>query len=161
MSLCPCGSAKALEICCQPIIDGAPASGPEALMRSRYTAFVTHQLDHVLRSQSAEISANFDRPAIEQMADECEWDGLDVRYAKQSGDSGEVEFVIRFRCAGKAMTQVERSQFRRGAGGWLYVGGEIDPPPLPHVVSKVGRNDPCPCGSGKKAKKCCGTTRTV
>ncbi|MDA3895171.1 MAG: SEC-C metal-binding domain-containing protein [Desulfobacteraceae bacterium] len=22
--------------------------------------------------------------------------------------------------------------------------------------SKVGRNDPCPCGSGKKYKKCCG-----
>ena len=24
------------------------------------------------------------------------------------------------------------------------------------AVSKVGRNDPCPCGSGKKYKKCCG-----
>ncbi|MGB4418274.1 MAG: SEC-C metal-binding domain-containing protein [Bacillota bacterium] len=23
-------------------------------------------------------------------------------------------------------------------------------------VKKVGRNDPCPCGSGKKYKKCCG-----
>ncbi|MBU1213526.1 MAG: SEC-C domain-containing protein, partial [Alphaproteobacteria bacterium] len=22
--------------------------------------------------------------------------------------------------------------------------------------TKVGRNDPCPCGSGKKYKKCCG-----
>ena len=27
------------------------------------------------------------------------------------------------------------------------------PPPQP---SKVGRNDPCPCGSGRKYKKCCG-----
>ena len=25
-----------------------------------------------------------------------------------------------------------------------------------HNVSKVGRTDPCPCGSGKKYKKCCG-----
>jgi len=25
-----------------------------------------------------------------------------------------------------------------------------------HVMPKVGRNDPCPCGSGKKYKKCCG-----
>ncbi|MEG1687865.1 MAG: SEC-C metal-binding domain-containing protein, partial [Angelakisella sp.] len=24
------------------------------------------------------------------------------------------------------------------------------------VANKVGRNDPCPCGSGKKYKKCCG-----
>ncbi|RLD63238.1 MAG: hypothetical protein DRI84_09935 [Bacteroidetes bacterium] len=26
---------------------------------------------------------------------------------------------------------------------------------LEHFESKVGRNDPCPCGSGKKYKKCC------
>ncbi|MGZ8286478.1 MAG: UPF0149 family protein [Allosphingosinicella sp.] len=31
-----------------------------------------------------------------------------------------------------------------------------DFPPPPAVSSKVGRNDPCPCGSGKKYKKCCG-----
>ena len=34
-------------------------------------------------------------------------------------------------------------------------GGDRTPPP--RVVSKrIGRNDPCPCGSGKKYKKCCG-----
>ena len=25
-----------------------------------------------------------------------------------------------------------------------------------HVEKKVGRNEPCPCGSGKKYKNCCG-----
>lgn len=30
-------------------------------------------------------------------------------------------------------------------------------PPSPKVLAKVGRNDPCPCGSGKKYKKCCGS----
>ena len=35
-------------------------------------------------------------------------------------------------------------------------GVEEEPPPPPAVSSKVGRNDPCPCGSGKKYKKCCG-----
>ncbi len=34
------------------------------------------------------------------------------------------------------------------------------PPPAPETIrrtgQKVGRNDPCPCGSGKKYKKCCG-----
>lgn len=29
-------------------------------------------------------------------------------------------------------------------------------PPKPRQVVKIGRNDPCPCGSGKKYKKCCG-----
>ena len=32
-----------------------------------------------------------------------------------------------------------------------------DPQPQPdRAPTKVGRNDPCPCGSGKKFKKCCG-----
>ena len=26
----------------------------------------------------------------------------------------------------------------------------------PKRVKKIGRNDPCPCGSGKKYKQCCG-----
>jgi preprotein translocase subunit SecA len=30
--------------------------------------------------------------------------------------------------------------------------------PVTRQVEKVGRNDPCPCGSGKKYKKCCGAT---
>jgi len=29
------------------------------------------------------------------------------------------------------------------------------PRPIVSVTSKIGRNDPCPCGSGKKYKKCC------
>ncbi len=34
---------------------------------------------------------------------------------------------------------------------------EIEKPQLEGVdLSKIGRNDPCPCGSGKKFKKCCG-----
>jgi preprotein translocase subunit SecA len=32
------------------------------------------------------------------------------------------------------------------------------PKPIHRVAPKVGRNDPCPCGSGKKYKKCCGST---
>ena len=54
--------------------------------------------------------------------------------------------------------------------GWKYnIGLEPDKPedtadlerllnpPKPMVAEKkVGRNDPCPCGSGKKYKKCCG-----
>jgi preprotein translocase subunit SecA len=32
-----------------------------------------------------------------------------------------------------------------------------DVPQQPAKSNKVGRNDPCPCGSGKKYKKCCGS----
>ena len=30
--------------------------------------------------------------------------------------------------------------------------------PIQREVPKVGRNDPCPCGSGRKFKSCCGRT---
>lgn len=161
MNLCPCGSGRDHDACCGPIIQGATAPSPEALMRSRYSAFVTRQLDYILHTQSAELSREFNREEIERMADECEWQALEVRNASQQGDHGEVEFVIRFRYNGQEMAQIERSSFSRIDGRWLYVGGEINPQAPPRQVSKVGRNDPCPCGSGKKAKKCCGTIKNL
>jgi SWIM/SEC-C metal-binding protein len=53
--------------------------------------------------------------------------------------------------------------------GWCYILG-IEPdeeedltdlerklnPPIPRVTTKIGRNELCSCGSGKKYKKCCG-----
>jgi SEC-C motif-containing protein len=69
-----------------------------------------------------------------------------------------VEFTIRFRREKQDLIQTELASFRRENGEWLYVDGEINPKGPQRMVSKVGRNDPCPCGSGKKAKKCCGTT---
>ena len=45
----------------------------------------------------------------------------------------------------------ERSRFVRENGHWFYLDGEHTVTPL-----KPGRNDPCPCGSGRKFKKCCG-----
>jgi len=39
-------------------------------------------------------------------------------------------------------------------------GGDGEPPaPIRRKEKKVGRNDPCPCGSGKKYKKCCGANQ--
>jgi len=38
----------------------------------------------------------------------------------------------------------------------LRPGGGVRTPPLKRGAAPIGRNDPCPCGSGKKFKKCCG-----
>jgi preprotein translocase subunit SecA len=38
-------------------------------------------------------------------------------------------------------------------------GSERGKPQPVHVEEKVGRNDPCPCGSGKKYKNCCGKNK--
>lgn len=156
MTSCPCGSGRELDECCGPIVAGTPAPTPEALMRSRYTAFVLGKIDHLDRTHAPEIRDDFNRAEAERTAAEVEWLGLDVRQASESGDSGSVEFSIRFRRAGQELMQHEVSSFRRVAGHWLYEGGKVSAKPPPREVVKIGRNEPCPCGSGKKYKKCCG-----
>ena len=161
MTLCPCGSTLDLSECCGPIIDGTPAPTAEALMRSRYTAFVQKKLDHVERTHAPEIRDDFNRAEMERLSEECEWRSLEIRSATESGDTAEVEFAIRFRRDQQEMIQTELASFRREDGQWLYVSGDINPQPPQRHVTRVGRNDPCPCGSGKKAKKCCGTTTVL
>ena len=153
---CPCGSGLVFDDCCGPIIAGAPALTPEALMRSRYTAFVRGELDHVDRTHAPEIRDDFNRAEAERSVEECEWQGLEVKGSTENGDEGTVEFVARFKRGGQSYVQHELASFGRRDGRWLYLAGEINPkPPQRHVV-KIGRNDPCSCGSGKKYKKCCG-----
>ena len=43
----------------------------------------------------------------------------------------------------------EKSTFKKEGTVWFYVDGDLK------SQAKVGRNDPCPCGSGKKYKRCC------
>ncbi|MCX7139650.1 MAG: YchJ family protein [Proteobacteria bacterium] len=156
VTLCPCGSGRNLDDCCGPIIAGAPATTPEALMRSRYCAFVLGKLDHVDRTHAPEIRDDFNRAEAERSAEECEWLGLEVKNATESGDEGTVEFVARFKRGGQTFVQHERAAFCRRDGHWLYLAGEINPTPPQRHVTRIGRNDPCACGSGKKYKKCCG-----
>lgn len=156
MSLCPCGSGRELDECCGPILAGTPAPTPEALMRSRYSAFVLGRMDHIERTHAPEIRDDFNPAEAERTMAEVEWLGLDVRQASESGDRGTVEFAIRFRRDGQELTQHEVSAFRREEGQWLYEGGQVSAKHPPRQVVKIGRNDPCPCGSGKKYKKCCG-----
>ncbi|SMF17830.1 SEC-C motif-containing protein [Azospirillum oryzae] len=156
MSSCPCCSGRSFEDCCGPILAGEPAPTAEALMRSRYTAFVRHELDHVERTHAPEIRDDFNRGEAERVAEESEWQRLDILRAAEEGDSAVVEFQIQFRKDGKDMRHHERASFRREDGRWLYVSGEVNPKGEPRRVVKVGRNEPCPCGSGKKYKACCG-----
>ena len=124
-------------------------------MRSRYSAYVTGNLDHVERTHAPEIRRDFNRAEAERLAAEVEWLGLDVRKATADGDRGTVEFAVRFRRQGQELTQYEVAEFRREDGQWLYAGGRTSANPPPRRVVKVGRNEPCPCGSGRKFKKCC------
>lgn len=156
---CPCGSARALEDCCGPIIAGAPAPSAEALMRSRYTAFVIKNFDHLESTLAPETRADFNRSAAESVANETKWLRLEVRKTEAGGpddETGAVEFAAYFSKQGRTQIHHELAEFRKERGNWLYVSGQMNPKPPPRQVVKISRNDPCPCGSGKKFKKCCG-----
>ena len=159
MASCLCGSGKELDACCSAIIAGAPALTAEALMRSRYTAFAHGNMDYLSQTLAPEIRDDFDPVESTSTADDAQWQGLEVRDVVGGGendDTGIVEFVASFRLRGQQRVHHERATFRREEGRWLCDGGDMDPKGPPVRVDKVGRNDPCPCGSGKKYKKCCG-----
>ena len=159
MAQCPCGSGSDFDECCGPIIGGTAAPTAEALMRSRFTAFVHGDLDHIENTHAKEVRDDFNRSAAESTAKSVEWVSLEIRDTfdgREDDDTGTVEFAARFKKDGALQVHHERSNFRREEGRWVYVDGKMNPKGKPRRVEKVGRNEPCPCGSGKKFKKCCG-----
>lgn len=157
-SPCPCGSGRAEAACCAPVLAGAPAPTALALMRSRYTAYVRGAIDHVVATHDATTRAGFDVEAATRWSKDTTWLGLDIVATELGGeddDVGIVEFVARGVTRGAAFAQHERSSFRRVDGRWFYVDGAIVRAPARKVVT-AGRNDPCPCGSGAKYKRCHG-----
>ena len=160
MSNCPCGSGLSLDSCCGPILAGEPAPTAEALMRSRYAAYVVHNYDHLERSLSAEQRKDYSAEEAKRWAESSQWLGLTVLRTEKGGpddEHGLVEVSARFHTEGKDHEHVETAIFGREEGNWVYVG-QLDPKgqTVRYDQPKTGRNDPCPCGSGKKFKKCCG-----
>jgi SEC-C motif domain protein len=155
---CPCGNPLDLEQCCGPLLAGAPAASPEALMRSRYTAYVLGDIDHIVRTHLASPGEEVDRAAVERFSKESEWRGLTIVSTEGGGPDdteGRVEFIARYRAGGQDHAHHERAIFRK-TDRWMFVDGtQVKPPPV-RREDKPGRNDPCPCGSGKKYKRCHG-----
>lgn len=161
MTDCPCGSGRQYEACCGPIIDaGVPPETAEAAMRSRYTAYVRHAYPHLERTLTQGERADFSLEETQRWAEQSEWLGLSVLRVEKGGaadSEGLVEFSARFRTGGKEHEHVEAARFVREEGQWRYAGTEkIKGQTVRREAPKVGRNDPCPCGSGRKFKKCCG-----
>lgn len=159
MNTCPCKSGKEYSACCQAIISGARlAATAEELMRARYSAHTGVQIDFILASTHPDHRQEFDRQTTQEWAEKTTWLGLEILDTTQGGkddNTGEVEFIARFREKEQIRAHHERAQFRREEGIWYFTDGTmVKPQPL--VASKIGRNDPCSCGSGRKHKKCCG-----
>ncbi len=162
MSDCPCQSGNAYSECCEPFITGQrQAETAEQLMRARYTAHVKADMDFVLATHHPETRGEFNQAAAQRWAEDSEWLGLSIvgiQNGTPQDDSGQIEFIASYRDrAGQRHKHHELSLFERLDGTWFFRDGE--PAKVKQVRrenEKVGRNDPCPCGSSKKFKKCCG-----
>ena len=159
--LCPCKSGKKFGECCGPLIAGtAKAETAEALMRARYSSYVTGDIAFLKSSATAAVQEQFDEKASAAWSAAAEWHGLEILKTEkgQKGDkTGVVEFRALYTANGEFCNHHEISTFVKDADGWKFEDGElIGEKPTVREEPKVGRNDPCPCGSGKKYKKCCG-----
>lgn len=124
---CPCGAPAAYPACCgrwhaEHARTGALlAPTPEALMRSRYSAFVLDLRDYLLATWHPSRRPH----AIEPPEPGLRWLGLAVKRATmQDADHGTVEFVARSKLAGRALRLHEVSRFVREDGSWRYLDGQ-------------------------------------
>jgi len=124
LSLCPCDSGKPFNLCCQRYIDHSDiAPTAEALMRSRYSAFVLLDEDYLRYSWHPDFC-----PANILLNRETRWLGLKIKNVIAGGvedESGEVEFVARSKINGIARRLHELSRFTRVQNRWMYIDGKI------------------------------------
>ncbi|HOX72569.1 MAG: YchJ family metal-binding protein [Dokdonella sp.] len=125
---CPCGSGLAYATCCGRWHRGESAPDAEALMRSRYVAYVRGLEDYLLATWHASTRPACLDPAGSGAAQPT-WLGLSVKkHRVESEDRAEVEFIARYRIGGgRAMRLHERSRFVREGRRWFYLDGIADP----------------------------------
>lgn len=157
---CPCTSKLAFKDCCQPFLTGkAQPSTTEQLLRARYTAFATGKVDYIIQTHHSKTRGELKRDEIESWSKGSEWKGLEI-VQKEAGEAGDSEGTIIFHAfytaEGKDHDHFEKSFFEREDGQWRFVDAQgVHTGPIRREGPKIGRNDPCACGSGKKFKKCC------
>ena len=161
MTDCPCGSGLEYAACCEPCITGvAPATTAEALMRSRYSAYVMQDISYLGATLHPQHRSDWDEAATRKWANNAQWNSLEIVRTSAGGpadNEGVVEFIASYREDDMEKRHHETSRFSKYNGRWYYVDGELPKPVTQrHATPKVGRNEPCPCGSDKKYKKCCG-----
>ncbi len=161
MDQCPCGSDRIYSDCCEPLITGSLAAPTaEALMRARYSAFVKGKVPFIFETTHPDQRSHYSKQEIEAWSRNSQWQGLTIIATEEGGpedEAGIVEFVAAYAEQGRPVRHHEIAQFRRLEGLWYFYDAQTPPSrPVVRDRPKVGRNEPCPCGSGLKYKKCCG-----
>lgn len=153
-SPCPCGTLQPYTDCCGLYLEGkANAPTAEALMRSRYTAYVKGNIKYLTATHHPSKRRLDEIDQLSQSCQKTTWRGLSVlkvQLGQPTDETGTVEFVALYGTT--AVSQLhEKSRFVKHKDRWFYLDGDM----LPPLTAK--RNDPCWCGSGKKFKLCHGS----
>jgi SEC-C motif-containing protein len=147
---CPCHSGRDFDRCCGRFISHRELPENAALlMRSRYCAFALGERDYLIETWHPDF-----RPADLRLDPRLNWIGLEIIADEERGASATVEFEARLIASGEVSALHERSEFVLQQGRWLYTSGELLAPGFARW--RPGRNESCPCGSGRKFKRCCG-----
>jgi SEC-C motif-containing protein len=119
---CPCDPGRGYKACCGRWHAGEPAPDAEALMRSRYSAYVLDLADYLRMTWHPST-----RPQALDPGLATTWLGLSVKQHVLTGpDTAEVEFIARYRVGGGSAVRLhEHSRFIRENGRWLYVDGDL------------------------------------
>jgi len=157
---CPCGSKKNFEDCCEPFLINKkkPATAAQ-LMRARYTAYAMGTVEYLYNTSGPKVKKEFDADSSRKWAESATWNGIEIiseEHGKAADDKGSVEFIAHYTVNETAFNHHERAEFKKMNGEWFFIDGKIfGPEPERREDPKIGRNNPCPCGSGQKFKKCC------
>lgn len=149
---CPCQSGQQYTTCCEPLHQQKQqAKTAEQLMRSRYSAFVMQHTEYLQATLHPSQHQPDDAVSLQQTMESTQWLGLRIVISAEYGDKAEVEFIAFYQDSPIGQLH-ERSRFIRQHNQWFYVDGTFLPP------VKLQRNDKCICGSGKKLKRCHGSS---
>jgi SEC-C motif-containing protein len=117
-------------------------------------------MPHIVRTMRNKALKLFDPDKTkEEWFEKCEWTKLEIIDAPEAGKhakEGIVEFKAYYNFEGAEHILHERSKFMKLDNQWYYIAGQKKNPAI-ETTNKIGRNDDCICGSGKKYKKCCGS----
>lgn len=150
--LCYCCSKLEFAECCQGHLANLSASNPEQLMRSRFSAYVLENYKYILATYAPAQAKELSIKALRDSAANTRWLQLEILKSSETSDEGSVEFVATYHVDNEFFEMHELSSFIKEDGRWFYTTGEMK--------DRCGqifpnRNESCPCGSGKKYKKCC------
>ncbi|MFP9112577.1 YchJ family protein [Flavobacterium sp. RHBU_3] len=118
---CPCSSGKSFSQCCEKYVSGnATPETPEALMRSRYTAYTLHDADYIYNTTAPAERRHHNKKDILAWAKSCHWVKLEVLYSQ----GAIVEFKAYYLdSALRPQVHHERSEFQNISGVWYYKNG--------------------------------------